>query len=237
MKNIIIFGSGSHSKVVFSEAIKLKNYNILGFVDNFSKKGKKIINYNNKNYFNLGSINDFIKKVKISNKKTKKTNSKKDNEISGIIGTGLNYLRKKISDEVFKIDKTFKWETIISKDAILNGKIKIGEGSLIMSGVVINTHTVIGKHCIINTSSSIDHDNLFSDYSSCAPGVITGGNVKIGKYSYLGIGSVIKHSIDIGFNTVIGGKSFVNKKCLNNRVYYGVPVKEIKKRKVNENYL
>ena len=40
-KKIVIFGSNDHSKVVFSEIIKHKDYNIEGFVDDFCKKGKK----------------------------------------------------------------------------------------------------------------------------------------------------------------------------------------------------
>ena len=38
MKNIVIFGSGNHAKVIFHELIKLKNYKILGFVDDTKKK-------------------------------------------------------------------------------------------------------------------------------------------------------------------------------------------------------
>lgn len=223
-KNIVIFGSGAHSKVIFSEIIKIKKYNFLGFVDDFSLKGEKIITYKKKSFFNLGKIKDVIK----NNRRGK---------LYGVIGVAFNYLRKKIVNEVFKLDKNFKWETIISKDCILSGNIIIGEGSLIMSGVVINNQTTIGNHCIINTSSSIDHDNYFMDFSSCGPGVVTGGNVTIGENSHLGIGSIVKHGVKIGKNTVIGGNSFVNKKCLNNFLYFGVPVKQIRKRKINENYL
>ena len=106
-----------------------------------------------------------------------------------------------------------------------------------MSGVVINTQTVIGEHCIINTSSSIDHDNKFKNFSSCGPGVVTGGNVTVGECSFLGIGSVVKHDIKIGKNSVVGGSSFVNKNCYDNYIYYGIPVKKIRKRKFDENYL
>ena len=60
-KNIVIFGSGVHSKVIFSEIIKIKKYNFLGFVDDFSQKGKKIITYKKKSYFNLGKSKDIIK--------------------------------------------------------------------------------------------------------------------------------------------------------------------------------
>ncbi|WP_440920384.1 PglD-related sugar-binding protein [Candidatus Pelagibacter sp.] len=224
-KKIIIFGSGAHSKVVFSEIIKLKTYNFLGFVDSLSPKGQKVISYKKKTFFNLGSIEEVIKK------------KNKYGKFSGIIGIGLNHLRKKIVNDVFKLDKTFKWETIVSKDCILNGNVTIEEGSLIMSGVTINTETVIGKHCIVNTSSSIDHDNKFKNFSSCGPGVITGGNVKLGDSSHLGIGSIVEQGIEIGKNTVVGGNSFVNKKCEDNKLYFGVPIKKIRSRKISENYL
>ena len=115
-KNIVIFGSGAQSKVIFSEIIKIKEYNFLGFVDDFSQKGKKIITYKKKSYFNLGKPKNIIK-------------NKRAGKLYGIIGVGFNYLRKKIVNEVFKLDKTFKWETIISKDCILNGNIIIGEGT------------------------------------------------------------------------------------------------------------
>lgn len=224
-KNIVIFGSGVHSKVIFSEIIKIKKYNFLGFVDDFSQKGQKIITYKGKSFFNLGKIKDVIK------------NNGKKRKFYGIIGVGFNYIRKKIVNEVFKLDKTFKWESIISKDCILNGNINIGEGSLIMSGVVINAQTTIGNHCIINTSSSIGYENYFMDFSSCGPGVVTGGNVTLGENSYLGIGSIVKPGVKIGKNTVIGGNSFVNKKCLDNFLYFGVPIKQTRKRKIDENYL
>lgn len=230
MKNIVIFGSGYHSKVVFTEIIKLNKYNIVGFIDDRCSKNKIIISYKKKKYKNLGSIKNFVLK-RSSFKKYEKE------KISGIIGVGLNYLRKKIRDEVFKFDKKFEWETIISINAVLNGKIDIGKGTLIMPGVIINTGSRIGEHVIINTSSSIDHDNKFNNFSSCGPGVITGGNVSVGNSSFLGIGSLVKQNISIGNHTVIGGGSYVNKNCLNKSVYFGVPIKKIKSRKVQENYL
>ena len=66
-----------------------------------------------------------------------------------------------------------------------------------MPGCVINNGVLIGDHCIINTSSSIDHDNIFCDFSSCGPGIISGGNVVIKERSHVGIGTVIKNNITI----------------------------------------
>ena len=66
MNKIVIFGSGGHAKVIFSEVIKLKKFKFLGFIDNFKKKGEVIISLKKKNYYNLGSINEVIKKKKIN---------------------------------------------------------------------------------------------------------------------------------------------------------------------------
>ena len=38
-------------------------------------------------------------------------------------------------------------------------------------------NTFIGKHVLINSGSIIEHDNKFDNYSSCGPGVVTGGEV------------------------------------------------------------
>lgn len=224
MKQILIIGSGSHAKVVFYEVIKNKNYKVIGFVDNKNDKKNVLIKFLGKNFYYLGNIVKFLKE-------------KKKKKIYLVIAIGDNYLRKKVDTEIKKINQKIKYETIISKDCIINGDVNIGNGSVIMSGVVINNGSKIGNHCFINTSASIDHDNIIEDFASIGPGVTTGGNVTIKKNTYIGIGTVIKHGVGIGKNTVIGGNSFVNKKCLNNSLYFGTPVKKIKSRKKNSKYL
>ena len=81
MKKLVIFGSGGHAKVIFSEVMKLRKFQFLGFVDDFKKKGELVVRLNNKNFYNLGNIKQVIN----DNKK-----------INGIIGVGLNRIRKKM---------------------------------------------------------------------------------------------------------------------------------------------
>ena len=113
-----------------------------------------------------------------------------------MIGVGDNYVRQKIFKEVIKYNKKFKWETVVAKTAIISHKVDIGKGSVIMPNVVINIGTKIGDHCLINTSSSIDHDNKFKDFSSTGPGVITSGHVNLGKYSHIGVEQLLNTSIN-----------------------------------------
>ena len=222
MIKILIFGSESHAKIIFSEIIKLEKFNFLGFVDDYKKKGELITTFDKKKYYNLGSIKEVIKYR---------------NNFKGIIGVGLNFVRKKIVNDIKKIDKNFKFQKIISKDATINPNVFIDEGTLVCSGTTINIGTNIGKHCIINTSCSIDHDNKFSDFSSAGPGVVTGGNVEVGSQSYLGIGSIVRHNVKILDNTIVGFGSLVSKNCKKNSIYYGSPAGIIRKRKNSEDYL
>jgi len=162
----------------------------------------------------------------------------KKNNIYGIIGIGHNFEREKIYKTIIKYNSYFKFIKIISKDAILNiEKNMIGNGTIVMSGATINFGTKIGKNCIVNTSASIDHDNYLEDFSSIGPGVVTGGNVVVGKNTHLGLGAKILQKIKIGKNTVIGSCSFINKNCKQDSIYYGSPGKFIKFRKYNDKYL
>ena len=179
------------------------------------QRKKIILKYKNKNYLNLGNIKQ-LKNLK---------------KVYGIIGVGSSTLRNKIYEEINVVYKDFKFESIISKDLIIDPSVKIGNGSIIISNSVINRDSIIGNHCLINTSTSIDHDNYFDDFSGTGPGVVTGGKVSVGKLSYIGIGSTIKNMVKIGKNTFIGGSSFVNKNCKNDSLYFGIPAKKNKKHK------
>lgn len=219
MKNILIFGSGFHAKVVLFEILKLKKYNVIGFVDFKKPKNEKIIKFKNKEYkiFDIRQLNE--------------------KKFYGIIAVGDNYKRKVIAKYVENKFPNISWATIISKEAIVAFNAKIGLGSVIICGSVINSSTIIGDHVLINSSCSIDHDNFFANFSSTSPGVVTGGNVYVGENSFIGISSTIKNNIKINSNVIIGACSYVNKNCKSNGIFYGQPAKFIKKVKKVSNYL
>jgi acetyltransferase EpsM len=222
MKKIIIFGFGGQAKMVL-DCIKLtKDYKVIGFVSdkNYNPSFSKQIKY-------LGSFENLSKIIKNNGPKN----------LFGIIGVGDNMMRKKISLKVKKINKRFKWANIIHPSAVISPSATIGFGNMILAGSIISAETKIYNHVSINTGSYIDHNNIFHNFSSTGPGVATGGNVKVGEQSFLGIGCKIKHKILIGANTVIGGQAFVCKNCKPNSLYYGVPARRIKQRTLNEPYL
>jgi acetyltransferase EpsM len=139
-----------------------------------------------------------------------------------VIGIGNNKSRKRIAEEVLK-DKQFI--SAISSNSICNPNISMGEGTQIMAGAVIQMGCTIGRHCIINTSTSVDHDCILGDFTFIGPNATLCGGVQIGEGSFIGAGAVLLPYIKIGKNCMIGAGSVVTKDMPDNVTAYGNPAK------------
>lgn len=153
------------------------------------------------------------------------------------IAIGDNTLREHVSNEYKSALPLVHFPSIIHHSAVIGVNSEIGDGTVVMPLVNVGPNTSVGSFCILNTSSSIDHDCEMKSYSSIGPRVVTGGNVRIGVHSAISIGATIKHGIVVGDHTVIGANSYVNKAVDNNVVAYGSPCKSIRVRTKGEAYL
>lgn len=119
------------------------------------------------------------------------------------VAVGNNYHRRK---EVNQSNGPFI--TLIHPAAHISPTARIGMGTIIMAGAVIQANVKIGRHCIINTGASVDHDCVIEDFVHIAPGVNLCGGVHVGEGSLLAVG--------LGFapNSKIDAWSFVKAKGL-----------------------
>lgn len=205
MDEIIVIGGGGHAKVVISILKKIGKYKIIGYAD--IKNQGPILGIEH-----IGTDED-INNYNVS---------------MAAIGIGVleNFkIRYKIINNYIK--KGFTFPSILSPDAIVNEEVSIGEGTVLMDGVVINSGTSIGNFSIINTRSSIDHDCKIGDFVHIAPGVTLSGGVQIGSNSLIGIGSTVIQYKTIAENCIIGAGTVITKDCLESGKYAGIPMKRI----------
>ena len=82
-------------------------------------------------------------------------------------------------------------------------------------------------------STTIDHDCYLENNITLSSNVVLGGNVYIMKYANLGIKTIVHQNQVIGSYSMIGMGSLItrNKKIIPGYVYYGKPIKKIKKNK------
>lgn len=220
MKNIIIFGASGHGSVVLDCIEKEGKYNIVGFLDSFKKKGSR-----HNGYSILGSAYDLPSLID------------KYNLIGGVVAVGDNWLRNTLAKKITKIAPDFTFISSIHPNTVIGNNVSIGVGVVIMPGVIINSNSTIGNHCILNTFSSLDHDGKMNDFSSLAPGVRVGGNFELGSYSAICLGAQIIENITIGKHTVVGAGALVLKNIDSNIMAYGSPAKIIRNRSVGDPYL
>jgi len=210
-KRLLILGCEGHSKVVTDIA------HSVGFND--------II------YEDPNSISNFF----LGGKVFKSINEKFTGYF--FVAIGDNFKREKVTEAFSNSNHKSRNISLIHPSSIISPRSLIGEGTVIMPLCVVNSCTEIGTGVIINTRSSIDHDNCLKNYSSIAPGVTTSGNVTVGERTFISIGTSVKHNINIGNDVVVGASSLVLKNISNNEVFYGSPAKFIRKRNKGEKYL
>lgn len=216
----MVFGASDYTSYTIDVLEKQNEYEIFGILDYNSRKDGIFCGYKI-----LGNDDDLPEIYK--NCRIKK----------GIVTIGDNYTRSKVVERILGYIPDFTFVSAIHPSLILGNNATIGKGCAVMAGVILNNDTVIGNHCYIGTNASLDHDGIVGDFSNVMPGVTTGGNVRIGFCSTLGLGTKVIHGRTIGNHTIIGAGSLIVKDFGDNLVAFGVPAKKIRNREIGEKYL
>jgi len=220
MQNVIIFGASGHGSVVLDCLEKEGKYNVIGFVDSYKRKGTRVNGYQV-----LGSEYDLPYLIN------------RFNIVGGIVAIGDNWTRRLIVDRIVRVFPNFNFINTVHPKAIIGKDVMIGCGSVFMPGSIINANSIIHDFCIINTNASLGHDGVMESYSSLAPSVCSGGNLKLGQFSAISLGVNIINGIEIGCHTVIGAGALIVGNFGDKVIAYGSPAKVIRNRTIGEPYL
>jgi sugar O-acyltransferase (sialic acid O-acetyltransferase NeuD family) len=219
-KNIIIIGGGNQASYTI-EIIELDpTYCIVGIVDSLHEIGTIVHGYRV-----IGRQNQI---AEITDKYDVR---------SGIIAIGDNYSREKVYKEIVQQVPNFLFIKAIHPTAVIGKNVEIGQGTLIMAGVIVNINSKIGDFGFLATGAIIDHECTLEGFTSVSAGSIFGGLVTLKKYSAVTLGATVVDRITIGQNTVVGAGAVVTKSLPDNVVAYGVPAKAMRNRKQGEKFL
>ena len=157
--------------------------------------------------------------------------------VGGIVAIGDNALRERVTRRISSECPSFLFATAVHPAAAVASSVSVGEGSVVMAGAVINPGSTVGRGCILNTRSSLDHDSVIEDFASLAPGATTGGRVRIGRGSAIGLGALIREAAKIGESTVVGAGALGLSDLPSGVVAYGVPARVVRPRQPGDKYL
>ena len=189
-KNIVLVGGGGHCISVIDVMENENKFNILGVLDS------NIIEDNVLGYPILGGDNLIPELVN------------QNTYFLITVGQTKSYsVRKNISKII--IENNAKLATVISPFAYVSKHAYIEEGTVIMNYAVVNAKSKIGKNCIINTKSNIEHGVLIGEFCHVSTCAVVNGDSVIGKGTFIGSNATISNGISIDENSVIGAGKFI----------------------------
>lgn len=188
-KVLVLVGGGGHCKSVI-DAAESVGYQIIGILDKPEEVGKTVLNFPI-----VGTDDDIPKYV---------------DKAEFVITVGQiksSALRRSIAKRIE--DAGGKFATVVASDAIVSKYASIGEGTVVLHKCVVNAGAIIGRCCIINTMSNIEHDVEVGDFSHISTGAIVNGMTKIGNDCFVGSGSTLYNCISITDNSIVPAGSVI----------------------------
>ena len=141
------------------------------------------------------------------------------------VAIGNNAIRARIMEGLLAEGHSIP--TLIHPNAVLANDVKIGVGTVVVAGVVINPNVEVGRGCIINTHSSIDHDCRVGNYVHIAVDAHLCGTVSIGDNTWICAGATVINNLSVCDNCTIGAGAVVLDDISEVGTYVGVPARVV----------
>ena len=213
-QRILVYGAGGHAKVVIDILERTEQYEIAGIVDDDpAQRGHHFCGHPI-----LGGL-DFL--------------LEHGPEEQVVLAIGDNNARERLAKRLEPLG--FQFATAVHPVSSLARDAALGPGAVVMANVAVNPATVVGRHAILNTGATIDHDCTIGDFAHISPGAHLGGNVTIGPLAHVGIGASVIPGITIGAGSIIGAGAAVVADIPPNVVAVGVPARVVKERREEKN--
>lgn len=209
MAEIVVVGGGGHAKVLISLLKKL-HWDVIGYTD--PRTGDAVLG--------VPCIGDDAALPEILSTHP---------GCSAAIGLGktdVSAQRALLQRSVAALG--FDFPVIVSPQAVVNEEVRLAAGTTVCDGAVVNSGTVTGEHCILNTNCTVEHDCRLGAHVHVAPGAVLGGAVTAGDGCVLGAGSTVIHAVTLCEDCLIGAGSTVVADIDEPGVYAGNPARRLR---------
>jgi sugar O-acyltransferase (sialic acid O-acetyltransferase NeuD family) len=205
---VVVLGGGGHAQVVAdilrSQELAGEQISFAGYLDDRADQLRRGLGADM-----LGTISDC---------------ASSDHD-AVIVAIGSNALRLRLFTQA--ADRGERFAIARHPAAIVASNVRLGIGTMVCAGVVVNTMAVVGANTIINTSASVDHHCEIGSHVHIAPGVRLGGDVKVGEGALIGIGAVVLPGRTIGAWATVGAGAVVVDDVAPHATVVGVPARPV----------
>jgi len=120
-----------------------------------------------------------------------------------------------------------RYATIRHPSVTVPGSCNVGAGTILLANVVLTADVTLGRHVVAMPHAVFTHDDRAADYTTVCTGVSLGGDVRLGRASYLGMNSCVREHCAVGDNAVLGMGSVLLHDLPPDQTWVGVPARPI----------
>lgn len=120
-----------------------------------------------------------------------------------------------------------RFTTFVAPTARLGSSSAVGEGSILLDGVVVTADARVGRHVVVMPLCTITHDDRLDDFATLAAGASLGGGVHIQQAAYIGMNAAIRPGITVGTGATVGMSAAVLTDVPDNETWAGVPARQL----------
>jgi len=201
-----VIGAGGHGKVVVATAFAAGHRVAWVADDDAAHWGKRVLGVEVR-----GPIADVL--------------AADDGRSAVVVGIGRNDVRARLAA---RLPDDRCCPALIHPSAVVAPECTLGVGTVVFAGVVLQPGGRVGRHAILNTRSSIDHDAVVGDLVHVGPGAAIAGDVRIGDGAFIGTGAAVIPGMSVGRGVVVGAGSVVIRPIPDGTVVAGVPARPLR---------
>jgi sugar O-acyltransferase (sialic acid O-acetyltransferase NeuD family) len=200
-KRIVVVGAGGHAKVVIA-TVEAAGGTVVSVLDDDREKWEKsLLGHRVSGPIETGSW---------------------PADVSFLLAIGHNQTRAAFAQLL-----PGPFAVVIHPSAVVHPSVVLGAGTVVLAGSVIQPDARLGRHVIVNTRASIDHDCVLDDYVHVAPGVSLAGGVRLMSGVLMGINSGAIPGATVGAGSVIGAGGIVIGSVPDGVTAVGVPARPL----------
>lgn len=174
MSNVVIFGNNYFSELICDYIEEFTEDSVVAFmvngmyINNSLMRNKKVLPFEElERFFDMADVKILV--------------------TTGY--RGMNELRKNICTDI--VNRGYKLYSFIHPKSIVYAD-AIGEGNIVLEGVIISKHVKMGNGNIIWNGVNISHHSEIGNYNFFAPSAVIGGRCNIANNCFFGLNSTVR---------------------------------------------
>ena len=140
-----------------------------------------------------------------------------------VVAVSKNEVLKRLADRL----RAAEWATLVHPFSFVDPSAKLGPGTVVFAGALVQPEVVMGGHCVVNTGASLDHGCRCADFVQVAPVARLAGNVTCGEGVMVGIGASVHQGATLGGWSTLGGGAFLKGSLASGLTAVGIPAKPL----------